>query len=1232
MKTEPQNPAKPSPNGFFHPKITCALLDRGVLSLCLGGLLLVPGTVMAAAPQDEGDRPGYFPRGTLRDLTELPEGRFKDTLDQLPEQARTKALGWLRSIDLPVEDVESLHVDSSGGICYGCHFGHHGDAAGETGGTGEIPGTEPDVSAAAVPVSPFPASLIFSSRPGSPNVLFINFAGENVTGTQWNTSLGRTTIPAKPYSRDTDLANFSDAEQVDIRRIWQRMAEDFAPFNINVTTQRPATFNTRTAMVLITSKLDANGDPNPSSTAGGVAYVNVFATSNFATYRPAWVYHDNLGNSEANIAEAASHEIGHNLGLTHDGTTSSDYYGGHGTGDISWGPLMGTGYGRNVSQWCKGEYLNANNTQDDLAQIAAKVSYLTDDHSGSATGATALVISGGTQIASTNFETDPTNSNPANKGIIERTTDVDVFSFVTGSGLVRLAANPWISPSSTRGGNLDVALELYNESGVLVAGSNPATLTTAVIETNLTAGRYFLHVKNSGAGTPLASSPSGYTSYGSIGTYYLSGFVTEATGVVLPPSAELVANSITTPGLSTASLTVTYSDDAGINVSTIGTGDIRVTGPNGFNVLAGFASVNSTTNGTPRSAVYAVAPPSGSTWTAAHNGSYTVSLEAGQVGDVEGAFAAPVVLGGFTVSVPIVYYSANMNTDPGWTLDPQWQYGTPSYSTGTAPTGGFTGTKIIAYNLSGNYANNLSVKNATTPAISVTGSTSLTLKFKRWLRKANRDNASIQVSYNNGTWTNLWTSAGQIQDSAWQTVQYALPSSMTGSGSVKVRWTLDSNNSQNDIGWNIDDVELVGDGSLDTSPPLLTLTVAPLSSSGSPSHACSVTYTDATAVRLSSLDATDLVVTGPGGATLGVEYVGADLPLDGSPLTGIYSIAAPSGGVWTAAHNGTYSIALTEGAVEDIWNNGVSAAVLGTFNVNISTVQPGNLTVSPLEVWEPQGLAGGGFSPVSRTFTLGNSGGSSLNWTAVSGVGWVEVQLGGGSLAPGQTVSVTATLNASADALAAGEYSGEVVFSNTSSANGGGSVPVNLTILEPGRLEVNPGEGFTAQGEKGGSFLPGGLTYTLGNPGDAAISWQAVSNRDWLVVGNPGGSLVAGGSAQVGVTIGPAAAALPAGVHTGTVSFTNTSNGNGNTSREFSLIAVDLSEVEVAIPGRDPGGAFGIAVRGVPGATVVLEASDTLGGWETLATGVIGPDGTASFTDAAGATLPRRFYRVRLAP
>src|SRR3712207_7865967 len=45
-------------------------------------------------------------------------------------------------------------------------------------------------------------------------------------------------------------------------------------------------------------------------------------------------------------AEAVSHEVGHNLGLHHDGTAAEGYYGGHN----AWAPIMGVGYSRPISQ------------------------------------------------------------------------------------------------------------------------------------------------------------------------------------------------------------------------------------------------------------------------------------------------------------------------------------------------------------------------------------------------------------------------------------------------------------------------------------------------------------------------------------------------------------------------------------------------------------------------------------------------------------------------------------------------------------------------------------------------------------------------------------------------------------------------------------------------------------------------------------------------------------------
>ncbi|MCX8089332.1 MAG: M12 family metallo-peptidase [Verrucomicrobiae bacterium] len=490
----------------------------------------------AAFGQPAAPGPRQFPAGALRRLEDLPPGPFRARLESLPAAVRQRALDNLRGFHFTELDLRSLRADAKGDLFYEDHFPipatapASDDAPASEAGTaaqGSPAGGADESQSSPLPVSPFPASLIFHSRPGASNVIFLNFSGEIVTNTAWNNSLGRSVIPAVAFSTDSDHTTFSAAEQAAIKAIWRRVAEDFAPFNVDVTTERPPTMHSRVAHALITRNTDANGAANPSSTAGGVAYVNVFGLYSFANFRPAWIYCNNLSGNEAYIAEAVSHEVGHNLGLSHDGKTDgTEYYGGHGSGQISWGTIMGAAYNRNVTQWSRGEYHMANNTQDDLAVISAKLAFSPDDHGGSPLTATPLALTDATNILATTPETDPDNLNPANKGVLERNTDVDVFSFRTGAGQVKLTVSPSMMPSGTRGGNLDVRLELYDASGNLRASADPSGQTTAQIQTNLPAGDYFLWIRNSATGNPTNPSPSGYTAYGSLGQYFITGYVT----------------------------------------------------------------------------------------------------------------------------------------------------------------------------------------------------------------------------------------------------------------------------------------------------------------------------------------------------------------------------------------------------------------------------------------------------------------------------------------------------------------------------------------------------------------------------------------------------------------------------------------------------------------------------------------------------------------------------------
>ncbi|MEO1058058.1 MAG: LamG-like jellyroll fold domain-containing protein, partial [Actinomycetota bacterium] len=99
----------------------------------------------------------------------------------------------------------------------------------------------------------------------------------------------------------------------------------------------------------------------------------------------------------------------------------------------------------------------------------------------------------------------------------------------------------------------------------------------------------------------------------------------------------------------TYQFTVQYADATAVDVSTIG--DLDVTVSNGaisFSTTANLVSVDVPSDGTPRTATYEITPPDG-LWDPADNGTYTITLEDGQVADILGNTAAGAVLGTFDV-------------------------------------------------------------------------------------------------------------------------------------------------------------------------------------------------------------------------------------------------------------------------------------------------------------------------------------------------------------------------------------------------------------------------------------------------------------------------------------------------------------------------------------------------------------------------------------------------------
>ena len=456
-------------------------------------------------------------------LADLPAGRFRSQTAALPANIQSQVLSRVSALDIPELDFEALRVHPRGHLYYVCDFG--GAPAFDTPSRpsegfqiDQVEAAEPKAFTAAVPISSPP---LFHSRPGSTNVLFLDFNGALVTNTYWNTYPGyeEPFWDCRPYSIDTDETTFSVAEQEAMQTIWERVAEDYAPFDIDVTTEQPLVWNRSTGHVLITPGTDKNGVECPHFGAGGVAFVDVFGDAQYSydyageCLSPAWVLNYELNGYAEYEAEAASHEMGHNLALSHDGTKKDPYYGGHENGSISWGPIMGTGYNRNVSQWSKGDYRMSNNAEDDLAIIAARIAYRPDDFGNDELSAYDLSVG----VAGSVFHT----------GVIEQGVDRDVFRFSAASGMVDIVVSPYRdSASTTWGGNLDAVLELYDATGVLLATNNPSLETTAGLTAEVSHGIYYLHIRSTGVGNPFQSpSPNGYVQYGSIGRYAITGSI-----------------------------------------------------------------------------------------------------------------------------------------------------------------------------------------------------------------------------------------------------------------------------------------------------------------------------------------------------------------------------------------------------------------------------------------------------------------------------------------------------------------------------------------------------------------------------------------------------------------------------------------------------------------------------------------------------------------------------------
>lgn len=390
---------------------------------------------------------------------------------------------------------------------------------------------------------------LLSSRPDAPYTFYLNFAGFNYTG-NWSSGTPGST---PSYFGVSSTGTFNSTQQNRIKQVWARVAEKYAPFNVNVTTIDPAvaagradTDAHRQAYYDSQARMmhTVIGGTGGWSGGGGVSFVgttqNSYSTSGNGGAglgrHTNWVFAAQAPTSYQFVAEASAHEIGHGMKLDHqsdfNGTAKINEYSSNNgaTGNGSYAPIMGNSYSTQRGTWRIGTAGDNGNpvSQNDVATLLSNngVGGFIDDGIGHGFGtATDLPLTGLTinNTLAKGVIVPSSSANPQAMG--EDSYLSDFFRFRTEGGLVSMKltnGSQYLTPGTADpGATLDSVLRVYDSSMNLVGmATRDGSTLFSTFSMNLGVGNYFAKISSIGGYSSTFATPA---SYYTMGSYFLTG-------------------------------------------------------------------------------------------------------------------------------------------------------------------------------------------------------------------------------------------------------------------------------------------------------------------------------------------------------------------------------------------------------------------------------------------------------------------------------------------------------------------------------------------------------------------------------------------------------------------------------------------------------------------------------------------------------------------------------------